>query len=328
MEEDDIMIVYSVKNYYLKDISTCSQFRIKLPEQSMNKLVTIFGEYHNVKLNCIKNRPILPVEGFILLSNSVKTKVILELDEDHLTDFTSFNISNVKEVLDIFPENITNNISTIYIDHRLKYLDKFYYVSLYKNAPELSTLNLEKIRQEYIKPYFEKTTDLLKIGEPGYSILLEKFYKLYIDPISDVFQAVNKDIEKWNEWSIPDRIKFLYFLQELWIKVSDLFVLKNLFKIDNTGHYIILIGKAHYNNMVSFMDNYLCKLGFNVDKLNFIKIFQEEIEYTGEKLYECINSDKLSITIPMKEYEMNKSAFYRKPPTFNAVYEKILNKKK
>ena len=120
------------KNYYLKDISTCSQFRIKLPEQSMNKLVTIFGEYHNVKLNCIKNRPILPVEGFILLSNSVKTKVILELDEDHLTDFTSFNISNVKEVLDIFPENITNNISTIYIDHRLKYLDKFYYVSLYK----------------------------------------------------------------------------------------------------------------------------------------------------------------------------------------------------
>ena len=316
------MFVYSTKSYYLKDITACAQFMINLPEQNTNKLVTIMGEYHNVKINCPKKgKTILPVEGFILLSNEVKTKVILELDEEHLDNFTSFNILNVKNVLEIFPDNISGNISTTYIDYRYKYLNKYYYSALYFNVKleELANLSKEKITDEYIKPYFEKTTELLKVDDPGYSVLLYKFYKLYIDPLSVVFHAVNKDVEKWTSWSILERIEYIKFLRILWAKVSDIYVLKNLFKLDDTSHYIILIGEVHYKNIVSFMNDCLCSKGFNAERKNCIKLFQEEVGYVqnlfGGDIYPCITSDNLSIPITIKEYEMNKDLYSRLPPT-------------
>jgi hypothetical protein len=295
---------------------------LNLPEQNINKLITIIGEHHNIKIKCPEDKTILPVEGFVLLSNEVKTKVILELDEDNLENFHSFNILNVKNVLEIFPENITGNISTIYVDHRFKYLNKYYYLALYNNTKlnELANLPKEKIRDEYIKPYFEKTTKLLKVDDTGYSVLLYKFYKLYIDPLSEVFQAVNRDVEKWSSWTIPERIEYIKYLRILWAKVSDIYVLKNLFKLDDTLHFIILIGEAHYKNIVDFMSNYMCNIGigFNSERTNCIKLFQEELKYISswrEDIYPCIKSDNLSIPITVKEYEMNKRLYKKLPPT-------------
>ena len=43
-------------------------------------------------------------------------------------------------------------------------------------------------------------------------------------------------------------------LQAAWARVTDFYVIRELFKIDDTQQYIILVGQSHYLNIIDYLN--------------------------------------------------------------------------
>jgi len=266
-------IVYQESDFYIKNITTFSQYLLNLTENADDaKLVTIIGEYHDIKFECKEDKKSIMVDEYVIeQSKDCKTKLILELnDKSYLDKIKADNITRIIKKLDDSPIDDIKNIETVYIDYRVKFLDPIFYNKLYHHTEEVVNYPYDVIIDRYIKPFFEKMTELSNLDssiEKYNKELLDKLYNTYISKLDNSFRIVIDKLNKWNTKEIVSfknshglevkgdiNLSIVNEITKLWSRVSDLFLLREFFEINDTKQYIILIGQVHYFNIINYLD--------------------------------------------------------------------------
>jgi hypothetical protein len=230
------------------------------------------GEHHNLKFDCKEDKKSIMVDEYVIeQSKDCKTKLILELaDKSYVDKIKADNITRIIKKLDDSPIEDIKNIETIYINYRLKFLDPIFYNKLYWHVHEVVNYPAEVILDRYIKPFFEKMTELANVDstiEKYDQKLLNKLYSTYISKLDNSFRFVLDMLRRWNTKEIisfkdmygldvnDDINKYIVIeLAKLWSGVSDFFLIREFFEINDTKQYIILIGQAHYFNIINYLD--------------------------------------------------------------------------
>lgn len=267
-------IVYQESDFYIKNITTFSQYVLNLAGNLDDaKLITIMGEYHDEKFDCKEDKKSIMVDEYVIeQSKDCKTKLILELDDkSYAFKVKADNITRIVTKLDDSPIEDIKNIETIYIDYRVKFLDPIFYNKLYHHIDEVINYPPNVILDRYIKPFFEKMTDLSNLDsviEKYDRKLLDKLYESYIPNLDKSFRIAIDMLGKWNTKEIITfkdingldikgdiNLAIVDELQKLWIKVSDFFLIREFFEINDTKQYMILIGQTHYFNIINYLDD-------------------------------------------------------------------------
>lgn len=322
-------IVYTENTYYIKNITTFSQYLLNLTGNYEDyKLITIMGEYHGkeILVNCNKDKPEKDIDTYVIeQAKNFKTKLILELGgRSHLEKIESINITKIINKLESSPIENIKNIETIYNDYRTKFLDPVFYFKLYNDINEVSTYPHSLILDKYIKPFFEKMNEYndITLTRNLYSDYVVLLYKTYIYNLDQSFRKIILQIENWdtmpkqkvkfidgNRLEIEDDIKIaiLNNLRDLWAQVSDFYLLRELFKLDNTKQYIILIGQAHFFNIINYLDN----IFLNMENYVLTKISNTKDIFIINKILfgketNCIDSSNTAEIITEKEDITNK----------------------
>ena len=266
-------IVYQESDFYIKNITTFSQYLLNLTGNLDDaKLITIMGEYHDAKFDCKSDKKSIMVDEYVIeQSKDCKTKLILELDDKSYVDrVKADNITRIVKKLDESPIEDIKNIETIYNDYRVKFLDPIFYNKLYWHVYEVVNYPQDIIIDKYIKPFFEKMTELSNLDsviEKYNREFISKLYDTYISNLDKSFRIVIDMLKKWNTKEIVSfkdingldtkgdiNLAIVGELQKLWVRVSDFFLLRQFFENNDTKQYIILIGQAHYFNIINYLD--------------------------------------------------------------------------
>jgi hypothetical protein len=266
-------VVYTQSDFYIKNITTFSQYLLNLTGED-HKLITIMGEYHgdDEKIKCKNDKIIKDIDTYVIeQGKKCKTKLILEMDDrSYLEEIHSVNITKIIKKLESSSIEDIQNINTVYNDYRLKYLDPIFYGKLYGNKNELATYPYSVILDKYIKPFFEKMDEHNNIVSRRhlYSDYIDLLYTTYIYNLDQSFRKIISQIENWDTMpkqkvkfrdafgiEVEDDIKIaiLFNIASLWVQVSDLYLLREFFELDDTKQYIILIGQAHFFNIVNYL---------------------------------------------------------------------------
>jgi hypothetical protein len=266
-------IVYQESDFYIQNITTFSQYVLNLTGNLDDaKLITIMGEQHDLKFDCKSDKKSIMVDEYVIeQSKDCKTKLILELDNKSYVDrVKADNITRIVKKLDESPIEDIKNIETIYNDYRVKFLDPIFYNKLYWHVHEVVNYPPDIIIDKYIRPFFEKMTELSNLDsviEKYNREFISKLYETYISNLDKSFRIFIDMLKKWNTKEIVPfkdingldtkrdiNLAIVDELQKLWIRVSDFFLLRQFFEINDTKQYIILIGQAHYFNIINYLD--------------------------------------------------------------------------
>lgn len=243
---------------YLKDISLFYQLEMD------NKIITLLGEYHNLKCLC-KQVNTISVETYILeyLRKKPNTKVLLEISnkytQQQINGLGSFNLVNTYQTLvnNGFKKNI------IYFDVRYFYISK--YMFIIANDPQtFSQMSSKEIIKNIILPFqkfWEDKRNSFQQPQNTTNILLEKIN--YITPniqqvgnnkyngemmkqMVDNFYMIEKEIDKLPKETIRDR------LLNTWKQVMDWECIYNIFK--SKTDCIVLTGRKHTENYINILN--------------------------------------------------------------------------
>jgi hypothetical protein len=329
-------VVYTESNFYIKNITTYSQYLLNLTGGDY-KLITLMGEYHgDEKVKCKNDKVAKDIDTYIIeQGKKCKTKLILELgDRSHLERINSVNITKIIKGLENAPISDIENIETIYNDYRIKYLDPIFYIKLYneKGIYEISTYKYEVIIDKYIKPFFEKTDEFKDLTSTRhlYSDYIELFYKSYIYNLDQSFRHILKQMENWDnmpkynvkiinshriEVEVDIKIAILENLRDLWSQVSDMYLIKDFFKLDGTKQFIILIGQAHFFNIIRYLDDvFLSMNNYVLTKIGNVRDVYIVYEILHGTKPDCIDNKDTAEIIEKKEGE--------------TMYRRLINPKK
>ena len=238
----------SISKIYVKNVSSVYQYKLN----KYNKLLTIFGEYHNRKIDCGEDKKIISLSDFIMdtLKYNKNTKVILEYDASiHYKNILEIiNSDNIREIIKALDDNKAID-KIIPVDCRDCYLGVKHHRELYNN-PKMNKGFC------YINTYFINKFLLsrININENVHEDLV-CILQDYLDELKNSFLYLKNN---WDKMSPPinyiENIPFnLYLLKDAWAKVVDYYILEQLFMNDDTTEYVCLIGEAHRVNLQNFL---------------------------------------------------------------------------
>jgi hypothetical protein len=233
---------------YIKNISSVYQYKLKNPD----KLLTVFGEYHNMEINCGEGKHIISLADFIIdvLKYNKNTKIILEYNSgihyrEILDIISSNNIRGIIKVLD--ENNVIDKI--IPVDCRDYYLGSWYHKELYNN-PKMNR-SFPYINTHYINKFL-----LIRISmNDRVNKKLVCILRQYLDELKDLFLYLKNN---WDNIIAPDGYNNhtpynLLLLRDAWIKVVDYYILEQLCINDDITEYICLMGESHRINIQNFL---------------------------------------------------------------------------
>jgi hypothetical protein len=267
-------IVYRESDFYIKNITTFTQYVLNLTGKGINnKLVTIMGEYHDTDMECKKDKIVMYVDDYVVAqAKNTKTKLLLEMLDDK-DKSRSVNMSRIINKLETSSIDDIKNIDTIYVDYRKNYLDPVFMFKLYNNIEEVATYPYSIIIEKYIDPFYKKFPEFLdndKSKELYSKSHMDIVMNTYVPQLYNSFNEIVDKIKNWDSM-LPQKVKFLNpiykeveddiklaFLTDIlkaWSRVADFYVIRELFKIDDTQQSIILLGQYHYTNIIDYLNN-------------------------------------------------------------------------
>ena len=246
-------LVFYNSNLYINSATDIAQYIF--PD---NFLVTLFGELHDQEWIC--NSPNMSISKYIknrVENNGENIKIILEynpgLREEDILKIGSHGIRNTYTEL----KNI-NKLDKIYpYDSRPFFLTPELNTKLY-NGIEFLQFTKKYIFDTYISVFFQKSNEF-EIKEPD-----------FINPyLFSILISIRKQIELFFINITPhlDTLPITIIREELkqvWQKICDWFVLKELYTKNNITEYIFIGGQYHYN--------YIGKELLNTGTMNLIDV--------------------------------------------------------
>ena len=231
------------------------------------RLITIIGELHTTPFQC--PQPSITIAQFCknAVSRNDKCRVLLEYNkldkgcppsewsacEVLTTTYNELKESNESQMIpsDIRPSFITRQEQNyLYgthtrMDGEYKYIrEKF--VNPFTKIFEITSLEINPILQK-------KTSKFL--DQKNFHPLIYEFFKYYyLNNMIMRFRDIDKLIREKQEIYLPDgrevQGSIYERLKEAWAAVSDFFIMKYLFTInDNINEYILIVGDGHRFNI-------------------------------------------------------------------------------
>ena len=310
-QQDDMMNKYIVfvetkRDLYLDNVISFSQY---IYNQKI--LITFIGELHKEKFKCDGDgRRSLSIANYC--TNAVKRNpkciVFLEFNEDEEIDKLKWEGSTIKETFDSLLLSGFVPSQIIPFDERPKLITREKQNDLYW-ADWSSFKNHEfdfygYILTSYIEPLkgyillyesVDKFINKTSYNElQNYQLFLKtelNVIEQFIEKEQSEFNFVKQNLESLTDEELEIRIKqFLskslktiqeIYLQIFWAKVSDFYLLKKLFSVNDCNECIVLLGEAHKRNICDLLDK------FNEEN----KIYKNLINYNNGSDYSknCIN---------------------------------------
>ena len=270
----------SKSKIYIKNISSVYQYQLKKP----HKLLSIFGEYHNKKIECGEDKHTISLSEFIIetVKHNKNTKVILEYNAGihYKSILEIINSDNIREIIKALDDNkVINKI--LPVDCRDYYLGVHYNRELYNN-PKMNK-SFCYINTHYINKFLLSRIYINKNVNKNLVCILED----YLQEVKDTFLYLK---DNWTIIKPPTGYNYnvpynIVLLRDIWSKVVDYYILEQLFIIDDTTEYICLIGETHRVNLQKFLS----------------KAFKITTKYQIANDDDCICVNKLlNGTYPMK----------------------------
>jgi len=218
------------------------------------RLITMIGEIHEKSWTC-PNRSITVSEYCKqAVQHNPNCRVMLEYNGgDDATRIGSEAIRDTYTALD----KIGKLKNIIPFDSRSFFLGVEGHRDLYGDGYKKHTGSWEKIFSDFIEPFYQKQRDYAELfkltGDYDREIknYLETTYFLDMDQTFKDIAAMLGHVQG----SEVHRA-----LKDAWKKVSDFFILRDLLKNDNVDHYIVIVGKSHYNNLKNILSTTALRL--------------------------------------------------------------------
>ena len=296
------MLVSSKKKYVIQDILSLSQFTIDFPKTD-KKLITLIGEYHNEKITCntSNEKDIITISEYLKnISPEINKKVILEYDRFSCMSESIAKCSlNIKYVLENIDFAKYKNIKKIAVDYRTQFLGSKNQNILYKTPDLILNYSTRDLLNIYIDTFFlqiEEKSKFLK-GEK-YNKFVNILFSDYLPKINSQFENLGRLIsDKWDGMNKNDKNNVIISLKDVWAYLSDYYIIREFFKVENIDEYVIVVGKKHYDNIY----NYLRTLP------NFTYILDKTATATKSGKINCITTENiLEYTKKDIDYELSK----------------------
>lgn len=233
------------------------------------RLITIIGEYHTNPFQC--PQPSITIANFCkkAVSRNDKCRVLLEynkLDKDCppsewtecevlRTTYNELKESNESQMIpsDIRPAFITRReqnylygTTHTHMDGEYKYIrEKF--VNPFTKTFGITSLEINPVLLQKKTPKFLDQKDF-------HPVIYEFFKFYYVNHMIVRFRDIDKLIREKQEIYLHDgrevQGSIYERLKEAWAAVSDFFIMKSLFTInDNINEYILIVGDGHRFNI-------------------------------------------------------------------------------
>lgn len=239
------------------------------------RLITIIGELHGTTFPCEGNST--TIEDYVndVVNSNDESKILLEYNRnDDPMSTSSIVINNVYNTLK--KNNRINHI--IPFDERNFFLTPQYHFALYSQDLRVSSHNIlsfsqKEIFDRYVTPYYVNNNafniDPNEYPPEAYSF----FVNTYLPDIDNNFKyLLVNDLPRWDK----DKKPLVTKLKNIWKKVTDFYILRELFKNDGTTEIIIILGDSHRVNIQSVMEsaNFKKLKKISGSKENCVSLFQ------------------------------------------------------
>ena len=241
------MIIEKQSDIYMKNIQSVCQYIINKP----NKVITIFGEYHDVDIPCKFDSISLAeyIKKSIVLGKKVKVIIEADVPGQHITSvIDKIGSKNIREIVKTLVDNgMIDNL--LCLDPRPYFLGPRLNFELY-NIP---TMNKEYnyILKNYLEPFFAIQFNPVKTTPE-----FQRFLDFYLITIKKHFENLKKN---WDSITPPSTYKnpFVPYKIELlrnrWALVLDYYILETVFTENDTTEYICLLGESHRESIEHFI---------------------------------------------------------------------------
>ena len=250
-------------NIEIKDVSSLGQYILN------NKLITIIGEFHDSKHNCLGNTISIPEYCLYLASETPRITFYLEVNKG--IDIERVLNGCIREVAEAL-EDAGLGDRIVKYDVRKDFIGLDAQQDLYSGDEELNRVclgNLACFKRKYIDPFFRTKTrkingqevNIYELDHPGLYVKGGKDYlenTFYPSMVSE-FTELSRGLESGN-FKIR-REDLILRLRKLWKNVVDYFLLEEILRKDNPADSIVVIcGEFHAVTINKVLD----KLGKKV----------------------------------------------------------------
>jgi hypothetical protein len=296
------MLVRSKRKYFLRDILNLSQFTIDFPKTD-KKLITLIGEYHNEKIECgSRSEDIINIADYLKnISPSVNKKVVLEYDKFLCSSESIAECSlNIKYILENIDFKKYKNIKKVAMDFRTQFLGLKNQYILYNNPELILGYYTKDILNIYVDTFFLQITEKSKfLKSEKYNKFVNILFSDYLPRINSQFENLGRLIsDKWGEMPEKDKNDVIFSLKNVWSDLSDYYIIREFFKVEDIDEYVIIVGKKHYDNIYNFL----------ITLPNFTYILNKTATITKSGKINCLTTENILEYIKKEvEYELSKA---------------------
>lgn len=231
----NINIVFRETNIQLQSAINYSQYIF-----TEKKLVTLIGEIHGVEFTCnTENQQDITQYALNMIQRNAKSLILLEKHEH--TPNEAYYSRPIREI-DSTLKQYNQEHRAVNFDWR-PFLIGFEALDIiYGN--KIPNYNEDTLVNQLIKPVYKRWKRAFAL-EPslytrhGYEFLNDR----YLVDLDNNFKYITKLLEEKQRQDIPRLFK------EVFMKITDFFILRELLKNDDIDEYLIVVGEQHRYNI-------------------------------------------------------------------------------
>ena len=206
-------------------------------------LITLIGERHKKDFKCNTKNPI-SISSYCKLSvkNNNSCKILLEYNPGQNPEMIgSYAINSIfKELSSIKKEN-----TIVPFDYRSYFLTPRGKEELYSRA--YYKYENPEIYKRFVQPFYDKLNkdiNLFKL-KGNYDKNIVKYLScVYYSDITKSFSSIKIALDSSIDKTVSHQL-----LKDVWMKVCDYFILREILRNDQTNEYIIVAGEKHIENL-------------------------------------------------------------------------------
>jgi hypothetical protein len=207
------------------------------------KLITVIGERHNNSFKCDERSLSIDFYCKMAVERNPKCIVMLEYEKG-----SSMSLIGSKVIIDTYnlltKSGYTEQI--IPFEYRHFFLGVGPTRKLYAGFDEyIDNNNLDKIYKDFIEPFYRHQECFNLKSNDDYDPNLRSYLtQSYFDDIKNDFKIIEAKLKQ------PELLGEIHqSLKDVWKKITDYFILQQVFKNDDIDEYIIIAGEAHSINL-------------------------------------------------------------------------------
>lgn len=230
-----------------------------------SRLTTLIGELHHQEFGCNASEISISEYAIQTIKRNPQSRVILELNPNQ--DPKTISSIPIREISAALPKNSPNSSRIIPFDYRAWFVGWDVNNDLYEH--NLKGYQPQHIIDKLIMPLYTKWDKAFGIDVKDYDQGAYNYLDKYIKDIDAEFKRI-VSILNTKQYDIV-------YLKDAWMKVTDFFIIRELFKNSDVNEYIIIAGESHRSNLTNILKSFRLindQTGQSGDCVNLFKTYK------------------------------------------------------